>query len=36
VKLDIFAVMNCCVVALSVYSSDILTYSAGSYINYSL
>ena len=25
---DIFAVMNCCVVALSVFSSDILTWSA--------
>jgi len=25
---DIFAVMNCCVVALSVFSSDILTWRA--------
>jgi len=25
---DIFAVMNCCVVALSIFSSDILTWSA--------
>jgi len=25
---DIFAVMNCCVVALSVFPSDILTWSA--------
>jgi len=25
---DIFAVINCCVVALSVFSSDILTWSA--------
>ena len=25
---DIFAVMNCCVVALSVFSSDILTWGA--------
>jgi len=29
---DIFAVMNCCVVALSLFSSDILTWSADSYI----
>jgi len=27
---DIFAVMNCCVVALSLFSSDILTWSADS------
>ena len=27
---DIFAVVNCCVVALSVFSSDILTWSADS------
>ena len=25
---DIFAVMNCCILALSVFSSDILTWSA--------
>ena len=25
---DVFAVMNCCVVALSVFSSDILTWGA--------
>jgi len=29
---DIFAVMNCCVVTLSVFSSDILTWSADTYI----
>jgi len=29
---DIFAVMNCCVVALSVFSSDSLTWSADVYI----
>ena len=27
---NIFAVVNCCVVALSVFSSDILTWSADS------
>ena len=33
---DIFAVMNCCVVALSVFSSDILTWSVDGlvYIQY--
>jgi len=30
--LDIFAVTNCCVAALSLFSSDILTWSADSYI----
>jgi len=29
-KPDIFAVMNCCIVALSVFSSDIVTWSADS------
>jgi len=29
---DIFAVMNCCVVALSVFSSDIVTWSADVFI----
>jgi len=29
---DIFAVMKCCVAALSLFSSDILTWSADSYI----
>jgi len=28
VQPDIFAVMNCCVVALSLFSSDILTWNA--------
>jgi len=29
---DIFAVLNCCVVALSVFSSDVLTLSADNYM----
>jgi len=29
-QLDIFVVMNCCVVVLSLFSSDILTWSADS------
>jgi len=29
---DMFAVMNCCVVALSVFSSDILTFSADIFV----
>jgi len=30
VQFDIFAVMNCCVVALTLFSSDIVTWSADS------
>ena len=31
---DIFSVMSCCVIALSLFSSDIVTWNADSYIQW--